>query len=254
VRDPRPSDPSRASEPARSGEPVCGLARAGAATLTLIAALGVPATGHIANAAPAGQTSAAPAAPQTQTAAAPGAVEAEIPRGFRPERGAAQRDLEARLRARISRQRIEQDLERLTVKPHFAGSPADRDTADYVASELRRAGLNAEIVEYVHYLSTPKHLEAEIIVPDSVPLTLTEDVIPSDSFTRDAAQYPGWNAYSASGSASAQVVYAGHGSREDFATLERLGVELREKSSSCATSTPARGRKWSAPSAPGRRR
>jgi len=228
VRDPRPSDASRASGRARHCGPLPGLTRAGAATLALIAALAVPATGRFADAAPAGEASDGPAAPEPQTAAASTAG-TETPRGFRPERGAAQRDLEARLRARISRQRIEQDLQRLTAKPHFAGSPADRDTADYVASELRRAGLSAEIVEYVHYLSTPKHLEAEIVVPDPVTLTLTEDVIRSDPFTRDAAQYPGWNAYSASGSVSAQVVYAGHGSREDFATLERLGVELRGK-------------------------
>jgi len=140
-----------------------------------------------------------------------------------------QRDLEQRLRARISRERMRADLERLASKPHRAGSAAGREIAHFIAAELRGAGLDAEAVEYVHYLSSPESVRAEIVLPDAVPLKLTEDVIAADPFTHDAEQHPGWNAYSASGAVTAQIVYAHHGSRYDFAQLERLGVDLKNR-------------------------
>lgn len=177
--------------------------------------------------------SGAKAAPGTEStpateAASPEAGPAEqVPAGFAGARAAGQRDLEGRVRASLSRQRMSLDLERLAAKPHVAGSPADRDTAEYVAAELRRAGLDTEIIEYVHLLSSPKQLEAEIVVPEYLPLTLTEEVIGADPFTREAAKHPGWNAYSGSGTVTAQVVYAHHGSRDDLAALARLGVDLR---------------------------
>jgi N-acetylated-alpha-linked acidic dipeptidase len=151
----------------------------------------------------------------------------DAPASFAGHREDEQRDLERRLWARMSRERMRADLERLASKPHRAGSDAGREIAHYIADELRRAGLEAEAVEYVHYLSSPVRLRAEIALPDRVALQLTEDVIPEDPYTLAAHEHPGWNAYSDSGSVEAQVVYAHHGSAQDFARLERLGVDLR---------------------------
>jgi len=150
----------------------------------------------------------------------------DAPESFARTRVADQRALEQRLRARISRERMRADLERLASKPHRAGSEAGREVAQFVVAQLREAGLDAEAVEYVHYLSSPERVRAEIVLPDRVPLKLSEDVIPEDPFTQDAERHPGWNAYSASGAATAQIVYAYQGSRRDFAELERIGVDL----------------------------
>ncbi|HEY5656439.1 MAG TPA: M28 family peptidase [Myxococcota bacterium] len=150
----------------------------------------------------------------------------DAPSGFTRAHAAEQWELEQRLRSRFSLERMRADLERLASKPHRAGSAAGREVAHSIAEELRRAGLDAETVEYVHYLSSPERVHAEIVLPDRVPLQLTEDVIPEDPYTQAAGEHPGWNAYSASGDVTAQVVYAHHGSGEDFAQLERLGVDL----------------------------
>jgi N-acetylated-alpha-linked acidic dipeptidase len=151
----------------------------------------------------------------------------DAPASFARHRADEQWDLEQRLWARMSRERMRADLERLASKPHRAGSDAGREIAHYIADELRRAGLEAQAVEYVHYLSSPVRLRAQITLPDRVPLQLTEDVIPEDPYTLAAHEHPGWNAYSDSGSVEAQVVYAHHGSAQDFARLVRLGVDLR---------------------------
>ncbi len=153
----------------------------------------------------------------------------DAPSSFTLAHRAEQRDLEQRLRARISRERIRANLEQLASRPHRAGSAADRETAEWIAAQLRGAGLDAEVIEYVHYLSSPVSVRAEIVLPDAVPLKLTEDVVAGDPFTQDADAHPGWNAYSVSGAATAQIVYAHHGSQEDFAQLERLGVDLKHR-------------------------
>jgi N-acetylated-alpha-linked acidic dipeptidase len=153
----------------------------------------------------------------------------DAPMSFTRSHSADERDLEHRLRARISRERLRADLERLASEPHRAGSTAGRETAHWIAAELRDAGLDAQAVEYVHYLSSPVSVRAEIVLPDSVPLNTTEDSIEADPFTRDAAEHPGWNAYSASGAATAQIVYAHHGSQGDFAQLGRIGVDLKHR-------------------------
>jgi N-acetylated-alpha-linked acidic dipeptidase len=157
------------------------------------------------------------------------ALSVDAPASFTRSHVDDQRDLERRLRARISRERMRTDLERLASKPHRAGSAAGREIAHFIAAELRGAGLDAEAVEYVHYLSSPESVSAEIVLPDPVALKLTEDIIPADPFTHDAEQHPGWNAYSASGAATAQIVYAHHGSRHDFAQLDRLGIDLKNR-------------------------
>ena len=79
----------------------------------------------------------------------------DAPTSFTRNHVEKQRDLERRLRARISRERMRADLERLASKPHRAGSAAGREIAHFIAAELRGAGLDAEVVEYVHYLSSP---------------------------------------------------------------------------------------------------
>jgi N-acetylated-alpha-linked acidic dipeptidase len=153
----------------------------------------------------------------------------DAPVSFAPNHAKEQWDLEQRLRSRMSRERMRADLRRLASKPHRAGSTGDREVARYIADELRRAGLDASVIEYDHYLSSPERVHAEIVLPEREVLKLTEDVIAGDPFTNEAADHPGWNAYSASGSVTAQIVYAHHGSQEDFAELERLGVDLRKR-------------------------
>ncbi|MBW2493771.1 MAG: M28 family peptidase [Deltaproteobacteria bacterium] len=157
------------------------------------------------------------------------AISVDAPTSFTRDHARDQRGLEQRLRARISRERLRANLDRLASKPHRAGSEAGREIAHFIAAQMRAAGLDAEAVEYVHYISSPISVSAEIVLPDAVPLKLTEDIIEADPFTHDTEEHPGWNAYSASGAVTAQIVYAHHGSRQDFAELARIGVDLKNR-------------------------
>lgn len=117
----------------------------------------------------------------------------------------------------------------LTARPHMAGTPADYATAQYVAAEFKKAGLETEIVPYSALLPYPQEVKVEIVAPGHVLLPNYGTPIPGDpsSYRRDAAV--GFNAYSPSGDVTAPVVYANYGLEEDYAELAREHVSVKGK-------------------------
>lgn len=118
----------------------------------------------------------------------------------------------------------------LTEEPHQAGTPRNMELADYVRDRFLEYGL-----EEVTFHDTPALLSfgraatAEVVAPERVALRLAEEPCPADKDShlyRDPAQVP-FHGYALSGEVTAEVVYANGGSPEDFATLDRMGIEVR---------------------------
>ncbi len=127
-------------------------------------------------------------------------------------------------------------LRTLTEEPHAAGTPADHKTALFVRDRLREWGWDAELSEYEVLLNyplrpltefQPPHLE--LTRPVRKPLATFEDTIVSDKDSASHLAFAAFHGYGISGSADGQVVYANYGRPEDFATLEKLGIDLRDK-------------------------
>lgn len=146
-------------------------------------------------------------------------------RGFAPAAAAAQVAYEDQLVQRISPERIGEHLEFLTSRLHTAGTEGGRVTAQYVHDQLVEYGWDAEIIRYDAWLTLPVETSIELVAPQHETIPTTEQIVPGDPFTQDAAQHPGWNGYSASGDVTAPVVYAHHGSDEDFRKLLAMGVD-----------------------------
>lgn len=146
-------------------------------------------------------------------------------RGFSPASAAAQVAYEAQLVQRISPERIGEHLEILASMLHTAGTEGARVTAQYVRDRLVEYGWDTEIVRYDAWLTLPVETSIELVAPQHETIPTTEQVVPGDPFTQDADQHPGWNGYSASGDVTAPLVYAHHGSDQDFRTLLAMGVD-----------------------------
>jgi N-acetylated-alpha-linked acidic dipeptidase len=112
-------------------------------------------------------------------------------------------------------------------EPHVAGRPGDARVVDALARALSDLGLEVERQELRLDLPFPVRAELEITAPRRLRLALKEDVLPGDAYSRDPNIDPGWNAWSGRGEAAGSVVYANYGTREDFARLKALGVEVR---------------------------
>jgi N-acetylated-alpha-linked acidic dipeptidase len=125
----------------------------------------------------------------------------------------------------------EQHLRRLTAAPHMAGSPEDRQTAEYVAEQFRGAGLETSIVEYRVWMNYPSEISVDVVAPAGITMhgPSREHVAGEDPYQDDPRVVTAFNGFSPSGDAEAEVVYANYGRPEDIKALKDLGIDIRGK-------------------------
>ena len=175
-----------------------------------------------------------PLAGAPATAGAAGAADSAAPptdplRFWRPQDVAAERAYEAELMATPDPASLARHHERLSSAPHVAGTAGDAAVIDALVDAFTKLGLEVEKQELWLWLPRPVSATLEIVAPDQVVLPLREEPVAGDPYTADPRLDPGWNAWSGSGEATAGVVYANYGTKEDFATLRRLGVDVSGK-------------------------
>ncbi|MEI7921626.1 MAG: transferrin receptor-like dimerization domain-containing protein [Planctomycetota bacterium] len=130
-------------------------------------------------------------------------------------------------------------LKTLTEEPHVAGTPADLKTAEFVRERLRSWGWSAEFVSYDVLLNYPispapgskssANPVLEITRPSLRALPVTEKAWALDKDSTSTDAWPAFHGYGVSGTAEGQVVYANYGRPEDFETLTRMGVDVRNR-------------------------
>jgi N-acetylated-alpha-linked acidic dipeptidase len=147
--------------------------------------------------------------------------------GFTPDRAAWEREFEKRLLALPRPEECGELLREITRTPHLAGTEGNKRVADLVAAEFLKAGLDVERPTYDVLLSYPKTARLEVVGEPGVRLARPEEPIESDPDTAVAPSQPPWCAYSPSADFEAEVVYANHGSAEDYDRLAAMGISAR---------------------------
>ena len=150
-------------------------------------------------------------------------------RGFTSDQLAEQRGREERFRAVPSPERLRDHLRALSAKPHWAGGPGSREVAEYALRELKSYGLNAWIEEHEAYMPLPLERTVRLVGPRTYELKLAEPSIATDPDSADAGQLPTYNAYSADGDVTAELVYVNYGIPEDYERLKQLGISVEGK-------------------------
>jgi N-acetylated-alpha-linked acidic dipeptidase len=165
-------------------------------------------------------------APATAETAAPERIV-----GFAPARVSGQLDLERRLDDGIDPAELLEWNATMTPRPHHAGSPQARANAEWLLERFREWGFEAEIETFHVLFPTPRVRELELVAPTRYRARLQEDVIPEDPTSELAVKtgLPPFNAYSADGDVTAELVYVNQGVPRDYEELERLGVDVRGK-------------------------
>ena len=145
--------------------------------------------------------------------------------GFSPEGSMAQYEFEELLIRTIDPDSVGRWARTLAARPHVAGTSAQVATRDSVIEWHRAAGLDARYDSLVLYMPHPVRTSLERTYPAPETLELPEPPIAADPATqRDAV--PVFSAYSGSGAAEAEVVFAGHGLPADYRTLDSAGVSV----------------------------
>ena len=149
--------------------------------------------------------------------------------GFSAESAAAQRQLEARLDEQMNPDNLREWMKRITAEPFFVGAPHNKENAEFVRDLFREWGYEAEIVEYRVLFPKPRIREVEMVAPERYRARLEEPVIPEDASSGVDGRLPSYNAYSADGDVTAELVYVNYGIPGDYEELKRRGIDVRGK-------------------------
>ncbi len=160
----------------------------------------------------------------------PGAV-AEEPalRGFSAVQSKLQREWERKFRAFPDPARLREYMRVIAREPHHAGSPAGKRVAEYILGKFQEWGLEARLEEFHVLLPTPAERLVELLAPEKFRAELREPPVAEDPDSTDANQLPTFNAYSADGDVTAQLVYVNYGVPEDYEQLQKLGIDVQGK-------------------------
>jgi N-acetylated-alpha-linked acidic dipeptidase len=152
-----------------------------------------------------------------------------VVRGFSAAQVKEEWAWEEKMRAIPDPERLREYMAFLSSAPHHLGSPKDKENAEWILKKFQSWGLQASLEEYRVLFPSPKERQLELLAPEKYVARLQEPPVREDPDSTDADQLPTYNAYSADGDVTAQVVYVNYGIPSDYETLKKLGVDVRGK-------------------------
>jgi N-acetylated-alpha-linked acidic dipeptidase len=137
-------------------------------------------------------------------------------------------DWEQRFKQLPDPQRMKDNMQRLSARPHHVGSPYDKENADWILAQYKQWGWDAHIEEFQVLFPTPKLRLLEMIAPAKFTAKLEEPAEAVDPTSKQKdEQLPTYNAYSPDGDVTAPLVYVNYGLGADYEELARNGVSVK---------------------------
>ncbi|MGC1390149.1 MAG: transferrin receptor-like dimerization domain-containing protein [Bacteroidales bacterium] len=137
--------------------------------------------------------------------------------------------LEAAFDKNLSKVNIGETIKKLSAEPHHISSPADKSNAEYILSLFNKWGWNAKIETFYVLFPTPETRILEMTSPTTYKAVLKEPALKEDVTSGQAGQLPTYNAYSADGDVTSELVFVNYGLPEDYETLDRMGIDVKGK-------------------------
>jgi N-acetylated-alpha-linked acidic dipeptidase len=125
----------------------------------------------------------------------------------------------------------QEELKTLTAAPHVAASKEDYDTALYIESKFKAAGLETEIVPYKAWLNLPQEVFLEATNDEGKILMSgpSREHVDNDPYQDDPRVLPAFHGSSPSCDVTADAVYVNYGRPEDFKKLEEMHISVAGK-------------------------
>ncbi len=150
--------------------------------------------------------------------------------GFTKENAEAEYKLEEKFDAQLKAENLDQWLKKLTLRPHHVGSAYGKANAEFMRDLLRSWGYDAQIESYQILFPTPKVRILEMTAPAKFTAKLAEPTLKEDPTAAIGAdQLPVYNAWSADGDVTADLVFVNYGIPDDYEQLERMGISVKGK-------------------------
>jgi N-acetylated-alpha-linked acidic dipeptidase len=150
--------------------------------------------------------------------------------GFTSSHAAAEHQLETEFQAIPSPEKAREWHRTFTAEPHPAASERNNELADFIADAWRKQGWeDVTLRRYEVWHSRPRTVSLEMTAPVHYTASLREDPYDVDPDTKNPAVSEAYFGYSASGEATAEVVYAHSGNPEDYDLLRQKGISVKGK-------------------------
>ena len=150
--------------------------------------------------------------------------------GFTDANAAKQLDWEKQFDAQLNAQNQDTWMKFLTSNPHHVGSAKDKANAEYMANLFKQWGFDTQIATYYVLFPTPKTRVLELLGSKPYKAKLEEPALLEDKTSgQKAEQLPTYNAYSADGDVTAELVFVNRGIPADYEELERMGIDVKGK-------------------------
>jgi N-acetylated-alpha-linked acidic dipeptidase len=150
--------------------------------------------------------------------------------GFTDANASQQISWEKQFDAQLDAKDLDKWMKYLSSHPHHVGSPQDKLNAEYIASLFKEWGYQTQIETYYVLFPTPKTRILELLGSKTYKAKLEESTIPQDKTSgQKSEQLPGYNAYSADGDVTAELVFVNRGVPADYDELHRMGIDVKGK-------------------------
>ena len=141
-----------------------------------------------------------------------------------------QNDLELQFDKVLNPQNLDTWMKHMSSKPHHVGSPWSKQNAEYAANKFKEWGFESAVETFEVLVPFPKVRKLSMVAPNKVELKLYEPAVKGDKsseMTKDVL--PGYNAFSADGNVTAELVFVNYGLNEDYEELKRMGIDVKGK-------------------------
>ena len=150
--------------------------------------------------------------------------------GFTDANAVKQTGWEKQFDAQLNAKNQDVWMQFLTSHPHHISSPQGKLNAEYMAGLFKSWGYQTEIAEYNVLFPTPKVRMLELLGAKPYKAKLEESTLKEDRTSgQKSEQLPSYNAYSADGDVTAELVFVNRGIPADYEELEKMGVSVKGK-------------------------
>lgn len=156
-------------------------------------------------------------------------VSAQTITGFSANNIAAQLQTEQKFDAQLNAPHIGETIKLLSSKPHSLGSKGSKAVAEEILRRYQDYGFDARIETYTVLFPTPKTRLLEMTAPTAYKALLKEPALKEDATSGQEDQLPTYNAWSADGDVTAELVFVNYGLPDDYDKLAELGIDVKGK-------------------------
>ena len=150
--------------------------------------------------------------------------------GFGANKVTQQKNLEAEFDRMLLANNLDEWMKFMSAEPHYVGTEYGRKNAEWMVKQFKSWGYDAKIETYQVLFPYPKVRLLELIAPEKYKAKLTAVPVAGDTYTDQGdALLPSYNAFSADGDVTSELVFVNYGIPEDYDELEKLGVDVKGK-------------------------